>query len=204
MDRLTFLAKLVESLAWPLGAIILVLLLREDIRKIAPWIKKLKAGPVEAEMFERKVEELKEAVAAESSPTSAPAPTATATPAPAQPPVETLTTKLPSSASKEFLFMLAEMHPRSAIVEAWLRVEAAARAVLAERLGDRTISPSNVARTLLTNGLITKDQEHLYGKLLRLRNTAAHLDDFKPSVESATDYIELADSLQSHLERLLQ
>ena len=54
MDTLTFIAKLVEFLAWPTAAVIVVVLLRDELRRLLSLVKKLKAGPVEAE-FEREV-----------------------------------------------------------------------------------------------------------------------------------------------------
>jgi hypothetical protein len=114
MDWLTFASKVIESVSWPVAAVALVLLLRDEIAKLAPFLKKFKAGPLEAE-FERDVKELKEIK--ESTPQLA-------KPADAQ---------AVDTASKNFLFQLAELHPRSAILESWVRVEAAARAVLARK-----------------------------------------------------------------------
>ena len=192
MDWLTFFAKVIESLAWPVGAVVLVGVLREDIRKLAPWIKKLKAGPVEAEMFERKVEALKEAVAEAA--------------APAAPAAEQQEIRPPDTASKEFLMELAERHPRSGIIEAWLRVEAAARALAAttEDSSARLISPLSVAKDLLRNRLMTEGQFELFRRLFRLRSTALHEENFDPTFDSAASYIELATFLQSDLEGRLK
>ena len=57
MDILTFITKLIEFTAWPIAAVALVAMLRTEIKSLLPYVKKLKAGPVEAE-FEREIKEL--------------------------------------------------------------------------------------------------------------------------------------------------
>ena len=57
MDKLTFLAKLLEYGAWPIAAIAIVALLRGELRALIPAIKKFKAGPIEVEL-ERVAKEL--------------------------------------------------------------------------------------------------------------------------------------------------
>ncbi|WP_276968485.1 hypothetical protein, partial [Metallibacterium scheffleri] len=57
MDTLTFIAKVIEFAAWPIAAVALVAMLRAEIKSLLPHVKRLKAGPVEAE-FEREVKEL--------------------------------------------------------------------------------------------------------------------------------------------------
>jgi hypothetical protein len=97
MDTLTFIAKLVEFLAWPSAAVILVLLLRGEIKGLFRYVKKVKAGPMEAE-FEREVKELK--ATAEAQPQLLPPPEG-ATP------------------EKQMLIQIVQINPRSAVLEAW-------------------------------------------------------------------------------------
>lgn len=182
MNTLNFASNVIESLAWPVAAIVLVVLLRNDIAKLAPFIKRLKAGPVEAE-FEREVRALRE---------STPAPPKLAI----APPKDT--------ASKNFLFQLAELHPRSAILESWVRVEAAARALLESRAiaaaKPSYLPAARLAEPLAQQELITQDQVTLFHELRRLRNEVAHAQGFEPTFESARAYIDLASFLQGHLE----
>ncbi|TAK83148.1 MAG: hypothetical protein EPO20_18920 [Betaproteobacteria bacterium] len=182
MDWLTFASKFIESLVWPLAAIILVALLRDDIRRLVPFIKKLKAGPVEAE-FERDVKELKE---------STPEPRIGSE------------ARRPDTASKTFLFQLAELHPRSAILESWVRVEAAARAVLAGKAATAPtpgyIPAARLAEPLAQQEILNPGQVTLFHELRRLRNDVAHSQGFEPTQESARAYIDLASFLQGWLE----
>jgi hypothetical protein len=54
MDWLSFIASVLASVAWPAAMLCVVLLLRKELVARLPFLRKLKAGPVEAE-FEREV-----------------------------------------------------------------------------------------------------------------------------------------------------
>lgn len=182
MDTLTFIAKLAEALGWPIAAIVLAAWLRKEIRALLPYVKRVKAGPLEAE-FEREVRELKASTEA----------------APAEARKE-----LPPPPSQPLLLQLAELHARSAILEAWVRVEAAARAALEKKSPATatvaTRNPHRLAEQLGALGLLEEDQVSLFHELRNLRNEVAHVPEFSPSRESVVSYIEMASYLQSWLE----
>lgn len=184
MDWLTFASKVIESISWPIAAVALVLLLREEIAKLAPFLKKFKAGPLEAE-FERDVKELREIKDSTPQLTK---------PADAQ---------AVDTASKNFLFQLAELHPRSAILESWVRLEAAARAVLTHKniaASKSYIPAARLAEPLAQREVLNQGQVTLFHELRRLRNEVAHAQGFEPTQESARAYIDLASFLQGWLE----
>ena len=58
MDWLTFVSGLIDSLAWPLVALILDLVFRKKLLELITTLKKLKAGPVEAE-FEMETKQIR-------------------------------------------------------------------------------------------------------------------------------------------------
>jgi hypothetical protein len=58
MDWLTFVSKLIDSLAWPLVALVLGLVFRRKLLDLIPAIRKFKAGPLEAE-FELAAKEIR-------------------------------------------------------------------------------------------------------------------------------------------------
>lgn len=182
MDLLSFASKVIESLAWPIAAVVLVVLLRKEIGKLAPFLKKLKAGPLEAE-FERDVRALQESTAE---------------------PEKVEGAKPTDVATKNFLLQLAELHPRSAILESWVRVEAAARTLLASKaipISKPSYLPAaRLAEPLAQHEFITQGQVTLFHELRRLRNEVAHEQGLEPTLESARAYIDLASFLQSHLE----
>jgi hypothetical protein len=182
MDFLTFASKALDSLAWPIAAIILVVLLRGEISKLAPFLKKLKAGPLEAE-FEREIKELKSSTQQAAPPSRQPA---------------------TDAASKAFLLQLAELHPRSAILESWVRLEAAARTALASKEQSHELSTyqpaARLAESLACKEIFTQGQVTLFHELRRLRNDVAHSPDLSPTLESVKNYAELASHLQAWLE----
>ena len=186
MDCLTFISKIIESLAWPVAAVVLVVVLRDEISKLAPFLKRVKAGPLEAE-FEREVKELKEATVEQT---------------------KAAETPQPDTVSKSFLFQLAELHPRSAILESWVRIEAAARVVLAEKAvsvsNPSYIPAARLAEPLAQQEVLSQKQVTLFHELRRLRNEVAHAQGFEPTQESARAYIDLASSLQGWLEAQVQ
>ncbi|MVT29174.1 hypothetical protein GO496_14535 [Acidovorax citrulli] len=50
MDWLTFISKLIDSIAWPVAAVLLGLIFRKKLAELLPLLRKVKAaGPLEAE-----------------------------------------------------------------------------------------------------------------------------------------------------------
>lgn len=178
MDWLTFVAKLVEALAWPVASVVLVFLLREQIKQLIPHIKRFKAGPVEAE-FERQIAEL-------TTSTDLPAVSAATTP------------------EREVLLRLVQVEPRAAVMEAWRGIEQAASVVIRDKgiyVPDRDArSPYAVIRALARDEILNSEEVALYHDLRSLRNQAAHAPEFAPTVDAALSYLELAAGLRQKLE----
>ncbi|MVT30302.1 hypothetical protein GO496_26250 [Acidovorax citrulli] len=45
MDWLTFISKLIDSIAWPVAAVLLGLIFRKKLAELLPLLRKVKAGP---------------------------------------------------------------------------------------------------------------------------------------------------------------
>jgi hypothetical protein len=182
MDILTFITKLTEFTAWPIAAIALVAMLRTEIKSLLPYVKKLKAGPVEAE-FEREIKELEA--------------TAKAQPQ-LLPPPEGLTPE------RQMLLQLVQVNPRSAVLEAWRGIEESAIRVVQNKalyVPEReSHSPLAVIRVLNKENVLSAEEVSLYHDLRTLRNQAAHAQDFLPTTDAAYSYIELASGLRRALE----
>jgi DNA-binding MarR family transcriptional regulator len=56
MECLTFIAKFAEATAWPIAAVVIAFGFRDQVKLIAPLIKRLKAGPLEVELEQIKQE----------------------------------------------------------------------------------------------------------------------------------------------------
>jgi hypothetical protein len=181
MDWLTFITKVTEALAWPIASVVILLLLRKHVEALVPLLKKVKAGPLEAE-FERELKVLRDTASQETQPIQA---------------ADTL------SPREEKLHRLAEINPRSAILEAWQHVEVAARKRVLE-LGLHEAGPEgrpilDAYRSLAKARVLDNEALALFHELRSLRNQAAHLDDFNPSKSAAIDYIGLSKKLIGQL-----
>jgi hypothetical protein len=181
MDALTFLAKLIEFLAWPAATVSIFLLLRKEIQALLPLVRKLKAGPVEAE-FEREVIQIKDGIS----------------PASQSPPVE------PTAwAEKTNLARLAESDPRGAMAAAWLEVESAARTLTAAKgldVGSEdTRSVSAAFRAISRSNLLQSSWVGRYYELRELHNRALHEPDFKVSPTASVAFIELSSRLRAQI-----
>jgi len=176
MDVLTFIAAIVKALAWPVAAIVIAVLFRKQLRALLERIRKGKIGPAEFD-FEQEVKELVE---------QAPAPLQLPTPA-ATPTVS-----------------LATNNPRAAILEAWLRVEGSAhRLSYYSRLTPPSLprNTTNILRSIAKNDLVSSEDIALFNDLRGLRDQAVHDMEFRPSPDSAIQYVQLADGLQDRLNR---
>jgi hypothetical protein len=174
MDILTFISKITESLAWPFATLGIVFILRKKIETILPFLKKLKAGPIEAE-FAQEVKDLRKSV-------------------------DTYIDEKPLSAHDKKLFQLSEINPRSAILEAWQGVETEARKLVIDlglyEMGPESRPLLDVYRVLVKNNFLSSDNLALFNELRSLRNQAAHDENFTPTKESSLNYIELAKILR--------
>lgn len=170
MDWLTFTVELAKALAWPVAAVVIALMFRDQLKGLLSRVRKGKLGPAEFE-FEESVRVLKSEAAE-------------VTKTPLQP--------LP----KDTLALLAT-NPRAAIISSWLEVEEALRALLKARnvapsaLG----SPLRTLQSVRELGIIDPVFIEFTDELRQLRNRAAHDSDFSPSPESVADFARLAKEL---------
>jgi hypothetical protein len=175
----SYIVKIVEATAWPITSIVLVILLRAEIRSLIPLVKKLKAGPLEAE-FERQVSELRSIV--DTAPLLGPSP---------------MTERLVIAEK------LAEVNPRSAILEAWREIESTARRVLKERFPELTESQlrstREVIRLLREKDLVSLEESSQLNEMRFLRNQAVHVESFQPNHEAAINFIQLASFFLSRI-----
>jgi hypothetical protein len=179
VDWRQFAASVVQSLAWPVVVLVVVLVLRRPVTKLVPLLLRLKYRDLELE-FAQELETLK----------------ATAQIMAPEPSTDEPVSELPEEQRLEALLAAS---PRSAVGEAWRILESAARTML-EETGDEAAKnifrPLELSRALVRHGVLHDDYSVvMFDRLRILRNEAAHRDDFAVSEESAREYIELALSL---------
>ncbi|MBY3137323.1 hypothetical protein [Rhizobium laguerreae] len=104
----------------------------------------------------------------------------------------------------EKLMALAKVNRRSAIIEAWLSVESAARELVEPYYeGTKSLSsPVMVERELWRRELIGPNERELLSRLRSLRNEASHMKNFEITEEEAAAYIDTALSLTTRLKNL--
>ena len=178
MDPFTFIADIVESLAWPGALLVAVVLFRKPLANLVPLLRRLKYKDFEVE-FDNELEAA-QIEAAE----ALPEPTALAADA---------------SAPADRFAELARVSPRAAISEAWREVESEAR-VLVERhkldLPERQLKVAvRLGDALNTAGAITKEQVGLFHRLRQLRNEAVHADEFAVDSTRAIEFASIARRL---------
>jgi len=182
MDTLTFITKILETVAWPLISLIIVSIFRKEIKLLLSYITKLKAGPVEAE-FEGGVR----AIASR---------------------IETTAPQFqndPLAPKPQTLIESTDLDGRTAILEAWLDIESTIKRLQLERALNqgpkRTASQNAIVQSFITSGVLNKEDIALYNELRGLRNLAVHQINFSPSREAVMNYIKLSNRLMASLER---
>jgi hypothetical protein len=179
VNGLAFIASLVRSLAWPAAVAVVVLVLRRPIGiALGRGVRRLRAGPVEVE-FDQELAEVREELRRSPELASSELPE-------------------PSASLRDELARLAEVSPRSAVMEASARIEAR----LVELLESAGIGPPGKRATWVTlielarsHGLISDETQAAMAGLRSLRNLAAHSATDEIGADRAYDYLALADAV---------
>lgn len=179
MDTLAFVANIIGSLSWPVAAVIVAVVLRKELGKLLSKIKRIKHNETEVE-FKQEIE-----VAKKEASKALP---------------ESKHTEADKFRSRE----LAELSPRGAIIEAWLKVEAALKEYAKRHGAQINDNKPFTIRDLHFHSLdynnVGKGVLNMLERLRRLRNDAVHLTDSEIETESAIEYIELANRVVQRIE----
>lgn len=181
MDWLTFVAHVVDALAWPLTILIIIAILRKPLSGLLPLLQRLKYKDFELE-FGRHVEEVRQEVQSE-------------LPAPPGPSL--------IQPDEEVIERLAGVSPRSAVLEAWRRIEEALFRVAQRRqINVQARSPLAIFRALQRAEVLDPGKLRILHELRVLRNDAAHAPDFALSKDSVLEYSRLASTMADYLSTL--
>ena len=186
MSWLEFFSKIIDSLAWPASILFVLYIIRGELPTIARSLKKLRYKDLELE-FEKTAQEI-----VEKAKLSLP---------------ETKNIQLSGQSQDELidrLISVSELSPRSAILEAWLVVEAAAVDV-AKKKGISNFKshpgPMRLRDYLVKGDLLNKDQQEIFEQLRFLRNEAVHVADAEFTKKAVDDYITSALQMAGYLEQ---
>ena len=178
MSTLTFIAQVTAALAWPLAVLACVALLRKPLSNLVPLLRRLKYSDLELQFGREVAEATKEA--------------------------EVVT--LGSSDKRiveetkrqvwEDVIQLASARPRTAIREAWRRVETAlhdlAKARGLEVAPTAWSMPMVLGALMLNSGVISDAQYSMLNRLRRLTSEAERAPLDSLSVDDAVQFVELA------------
>lgn len=175
MDWLTFISKLIDSLAWPVAGVVLGLIFRKKLTELIPLLRKVKAGPLEAE-FEIATKQVLANTAE----------LATKGRKPNAPQAEDKTS-LEVTASK---LLAARSEPTATIIEGWSTLDDELHK-LGRQTGivvDPLQSELKVYREIMNSDVLPVETKQLVQDLRQLRNQVAHAKVI-PTPESAQDYL---------------
>jgi hypothetical protein len=186
MNWREFSSSLIGSAAWPIIALIIVLIFREPIKHLllgTPNVKRWKAGPFEWEYWDRttssarhELERVKEAQQADISPR-----------------------RQDSLAFHREMRELAKVQPTAAVLESYDRIEQALKDVLSQH-GHRAelagASASELAEMATRRGYIKPETANTVQGLTVLRNLAAHAPSSDGlNVQRALEFVNLAEAV---------
>ncbi|WP_152034018.1 hypothetical protein [Paracidovorax avenae] len=175
MDWLTFISKLIDSIAWPVAAVLLGLIFRKKLAELLPLLRKVKAGPLEAE-FEIATKQVlastAELTAKEHKPDT--------------PQIEDKSS-LEDTASK---LLTARSEPTATIIEGWSTLDSELHKLARQTgiKGDPLLSEAKLYREIMDSEVLPIDTRNLVQDLRQLRNQVAHAKVI-PTPESAQDYL---------------
>lgn len=191
MDWLTFISTVIAAIAWPLVAMSAINTVRGHLPTIGLMVRKVKYKDVEVE-FGKAVEAV--AIEAEAF-------------FPALEPTSTPTVEAPSAAlSVERLDEIAKLSYRAAIIEAWDRVDLAARKVLniIPRPWNHPWHFKIISEEFVEQRVLTKRQAEVYREMEILKYAVERYEARNIDEESVKKYIRSADVMESHLSAFLK
>jgi hypothetical protein len=184
LDWKTFIVEIVNAVAWPVVVAVIAFQLKDRLAELLPRIRKLKHKDTELEFAEGVSKLVKEQQA------------------------EGITHPSSNRSSESqqkfnFLMQLAEISPRSAVLEAFREIENASALAISRLSGENTEkshfnSPLKMQR-LLSELTLSKSEAKMYHQLRHLRNKAAHDKEFNLHGMPIEAYIDLSLSLANRL-----
>lgn len=198
MNGWEFVASLASSLSWPIVIVAMMLLFRTQLSSLLgniagriPTVSEITGPGNIALKFEQELKEVKDDLPPEVHETAT------------RDKDEDIGGESPGSANSFLtrIEALAEISPRAAILEAYLRVETAAAKVVAEYAPQVRRGP--IHSMLLRVDAVPHYLVTAAAGLSRLRNEAAHAEDFSIPVETVREYAATALDVSRGLDEML-
>ena len=185
MNLLEFIAALVGALAWPAVVVLCLFLIRKEFPAVVASLRKLKYKELELEFAAsaKAVEIQVEHILPE-------------------PPIAIGQDQTAQNEQLSRLETIAQIAPRSAILEAWLFVESAAVDLITRLNISQPKSlpgPMRLRDLLIRNELLSSDQVEIFEELRRLRNEAVHVAEAEFTPEAVSNYLSASLKMASYL-----
>ncbi|WP_155634205.1 hypothetical protein [Burkholderia cepacia] len=183
MDSLTFVSKVLEATSWPVVVLILGLVFREKLIDLIKALKKIKAGPVEAEFEIAAKKVFAEAVDAVS---------------PIGPSEQGVSLEPTSESGRGIIPRLrnARSDPSGAIIEGWSTLDGELFRLAQQFSIDGTEAPvtstAKVYRAVMASNILPVETMRLVSELREMRNKVAH-NTVVPTADAAQDYLLAVD-----------
>ena len=182
--------SLIAALAWPITALVIVLLLRDPLIKLIPRLRRIKYRDAVLE-FEEETRRAREHLVVG----------ARERPAMRYTRGESVDG---GYFEQEFndLVSLGELSPRSAVIASWRLIETELLKVAREAEIEQTTGPLRIGKVLdqlVTREALNEDISGVIQNARSLRNRAAHGEEFDISERGWREYVDLAHGIVSSL-----
>jgi hypothetical protein len=184
LDWATFIATLVKSLSWPTVILIIIVILKQEIRALVTnlggRLKSAKGAGIELNFGER-IDEVQKTL----------------------PPEDRAQMTVPSNKRLVDLNDLSALPPAYIVSQAWLTVEAAIQEAMlpiaAPHSRVRPLAAPELLRIARQQSLVTEDEVPSLEELRKLRNLAAHARDPDISLTDALRYNDIAAAVAEQI-----
>lgn len=182
--------QIIQLIRWPLTIIILSWIFRKPLSELLPYIKTIKYRDFEAK-FSRKLEDLKRD--AKNLPCSIDVVASDMIN------VKDETKTILETDGIEFYSKLAKIDPRSAIIEAWRKLQLSINEK-AKKLGVKQNTIIETVVRLNRARLIDDGEKHMILELRKMRNEAIYAPSFQLTFLDAVRYADLANRLTCYIQ----
>jgi len=168
MDNLTFIAEIIKAIVWPLTIIFGILILREPITNLIPFMRKLKYNGIEME-FSEKIQTIKTEIKIDDK------------------------IEINNAAMS-----IVPYSTRAAVIEAWIEFETEAAKFTASSVANSDAIPvrnKNWWGYLRQSGVFNDRQLRSINELRQLRNQLVHTEKISLTESDAKDYIMITANL---------
>ena len=185
--------RIIQLIKWPVTIIILSCIFKKPLSDLIPYIKTIKYKDFEAK-FSGKLEDLKKD--AKNLPCSLDVFVSDSVNV-----KEAITAEeILTSSGLELYTKLAKIDPRSAVIEAWRKLELSIHEKTRMLGTKRNIRTGRAIEILNKKGLIDSSEKHMIYELRKMRNEAVHALSFELTFFDAVRYADLANRLACYIQ----